>query len=175
MVGDKDEIMLVHQGIADQYSDVDHYNDVMRAANIGKEIFTDNDLFVKHPLDRLLRYFFLRNKITWSYLKNTTFNWYRIGRIYDPVLSKLTNKKAANKQNSDWSNMQKIILGKKSIFGLTYRSLSFILGDILGWCVIDIEITLKHVSTKETFKMSLSGIEEHLKKTDSLKRGGMRE
>lgn len=149
----------LHKKIQSQYSDIDHFHAVLNSVNVGREIFSTEDLYIKNPLDRILRFFFIKKKITWKYLKVNTNNWYRSSITSSPVKSNIDS----SKQNSNWSNIQKTVLGKKSIFGLTFRSLTQILSDILGWCVVDIKISFKHVSSKEELEISLSDIEEFLK------------
>lgn len=156
------DLIKTHEKIINQYSDVDHFKAIQESSNIGREVFNVKDLYIKNPLDRLLRFFFIKKHITWRYLKLSTNNWYRatvVGDPNTPVLSSITS----SKQNSNWSNIQKTVLGKKFVFGMSFRSLSEILSDILGWCIVDVKISLRHVSSKEECDISLSDIETFLK------------
>jgi len=159
-MSEEEDIRQLHAGIASKFpsktheSDVDYFQKVLTSHNVGQPIFKIEDLFTKHPLDRLLRFFFIKKSITFNYLKSAVFNYCNSVGIDLP-----------SSQNTEWTNHKKLVQGQKSVFGLSYRALAFILGDLLGWFIVDIKITLKNVSTDETFEMSLSDVEKVLKTT----------
>jgi len=135
-------------------SDIELYKDTLEASNIGAPVFTDEDLFdTRSTMDRLLRFFFIKMKITYSRFKNASVNHSKYMQLED-----------SSNINTEWTNLLKMAWGKKAKNGVTYRSLIYILGDILGFVVVDVKLTIKSVVTKEVTTVSLSEIEEYLRK-----------
>lgn len=139
--------------IPDFESDIDLYKETLDASNIGAPMFNKDDIFeTKSILDRLLRYFFIKKKITRNRLKTASSNYDRFMMIESPQVI-----------NTNYSNIMKTIKGNKLINGLSFNQFSHLLSNILGYVIIDVKVTVKHVVTKETVVVSLKEVEEYIR------------
>lgn len=152
--GEKNSKEVLRNEFIKQFdSDLDLYKNISEASNVGAPMFDEHDLYeTKSVLHRLLRFFFIKKKITNHRLKTASANYDKFMQI-----------ESINTINTNWTNIIKILKSGKYKNGLTYNKLNHILSNILGYAITDVKITTQNVYTKEEVIVSLSEIEEYLK------------
>lgn len=152
--GEKNSKEVLRSMFVKQFnSDLDLYKDISEASNVGAPMFNDDDLYeTKSVLHRLLRFFFIKKKITTHRLKTASANYDKFMQI-----------ESISNINTNWTNIVKILKSEKYKNGLSYNKFNHILSNILGYMITDVKITTQNIFTKEEITISLSEIEEYLK------------
>jgi len=138
----------------------DYYAQIMLASDIGAPVYTKGDISkVRGILDKLLRYFFIKKKISVNKFKMAVFSYCQYLGIGHPAY-------VGSSENTEYTNIKRTITSDNSKYGLTFSTFRKVTNNILGYQIEDMTVKLRNVGTGESVTVSLSEINEYLKSND---------
>lgn len=138
----------------------DHFIKIMEASDIGAPAFVKNDIStVRYVLDKLLRYFFIKKRISINKFKMSVFAYCKYMGMGHPAY-------VGSSENTEYTNIKRTITTDSSKNGLTFLNFKKVVSNIFGYQIEDMCIKLRNVGTGEIVIVSLSEIDEYLKSDD---------